>query len=177
MRLPVFLTLALGSATAWAQATITNPAPAPACAVGLYAQQRSAGVTVWTTALEDVEHPPQGRSPQDKRGLHVVVTPHEGTIREVTLRVTYLPYGLRALPADTMTKQDLREQSKTFTLHAGDAAGKKIAGDLLLGLVSGVKSVALESIVYADGSSWKAPAVNPCSVAPSGYVPVTATAP
>jgi hypothetical protein len=171
MRLPLFLAVAFGSAAALAQAPMTSPVPAAGCGVGLYAQQRGAGGTVWTTALED-----KSQAPKDKSGVHIQVSHRDQGIREVTLRVTFLPYGLRALPTDTMPKKDMREESKTFTVHAKNATEKKLTGDLLLGRVSGVKSVAVESIDFADGSSWKAPASNPCSVTPSGYVPVGATA-
>ncbi|SEG17732.1 hypothetical protein SAMN05421819_2071 [Bryocella elongata] len=174
MRLPLFVVMALGSsvgsaldsAAACGQAMMTNPAPAEQCGVGLFAQQRSTGVTVWTTLFEDHD-----QAPQDKSGLHVVVTPQKA-LREVTLRVTFLPYGLRAVPTDSITKRDMQEQTRTFHLSAKDATEKKLTGDLLLGRVSGVKSVAVEALEFADGSSWKAPTNNPCSVAPSGYLPV-----
>lgn len=175
MRLPFVLAISFGLAAvlvqaASAQALMSSPVPAAECGVGLYAQQRASGVTVWTTALED-----QAQTPSDKSGVHVVVMPKQA-VREVTLRVTFLPYGLRAVPTDSFAKKDMHEESRTFHLSAKDAAEKKLTGDLLLGRVSGVKSVAVESIEFADGSSWKAPRENPCSVAPSGYVPVNAEA-
>lgn len=163
--------MALSGLAAGAQAIQIVPAAMPGCRVGLYAQQRASGQTLWTTALEDVVHPPT-----QKRGLHVVVTRRTLAIRDITLRVTFLPYGVRAIPTDSLTRRDLSEQTRTFTLHGTDDAALKVTGDLLLGLVSGVKSVAVDKIEFADGSSWTAPENNPCRVAPSGYVPVAATA-
>jgi len=168
MRLPLFVLMALSSAVAFGQAAMTNPAPAGECGVGLFAQQRAAGVTVWTTAFEDKSSPPT-----DKSGLHVIVTPQK-PIREVTLRVTFLPYGLRVLPADSLARKDMQEQTRTFHLSAKDVTEMKLTGNLLLGRVSGVKSVAVESIEFADGGSWKAPKENPCRVTPSGFVLVNA---
>jgi hypothetical protein len=171
-----FLVAAMVSAgSAAAQAIATSPETLPACSVGMAAHAQGAGVTLWTTSLEDQASKVQ----QPDSGVHVVVSAREPkqTIRELTLRVTFLPPGLRVLPTDTIAPtSDRSETTRTFHLTARDGAALKLTGNLLLGRVAGITRVAVQRIEFADGTAWNAPTANPCSITPSGLLLVNANA-
>jgi hypothetical protein len=139
------------------------------CPVGMFAQRRDSGQTLWITSFED-EHQPQKIDPlkPGNTGVHVFLSSHgKATISQVEIAVYYVSPGARTLPvAADGTPADLH---KTFNLSAENGAALKLAGDLLLGPVAGITRVHLVSIDYADGTSWHA-TESACSVEPSRFI-------
>jgi hypothetical protein len=137
------------------------------CPVGMFAQRRDSGQTLWITSFED-EHQPQKINPlkPGNTGVHVFLSSHgKATIRQVEIAVYYVAPGTRVLPVGSdNTPPDPR---KTFNLSAENGASLKLAGDLLLGPVAGITRVHLLSIDYTDGTSWHAPRESACSIEPS----------
>jgi hypothetical protein len=140
------------------------------CPVGMFAERRDSGQTLWITSFED-EHQSQKLNPSKpgNTGVHVDLNSHgKATIRQVEVAVYYVAPGTRALPVTSDgTSADLR---KTFSLSAENGAALKLAGDLLIGPAAGITRVHLVSIEYADGTSWHAATDNACSVEPSRFV-------
>jgi hypothetical protein len=155
-------------------AHITLSGPSGNCPVGMFAQRRDSGQTLWITSFED-EHQSQKLNPSKpgNTGVHVFLSSHgKATIRQVEIAVYYVAPGTRVLPVSSdNTPPDPR---KTFNLSAENGAALKLAGDLLLGPVAGITRVHLVSIDYTDGTSWHAARESACSIEPSRLLLVNA---
>ena len=140
------------------------------CPVGMFAQRRDSGQTLWITSFED-GHQSQKINPlkPGNTGVHVFLSSHDkATIRQVEIAVYYVAPGVRALPvAAHGTPPDL---SKTFSLSAENGASLKLTGDLLVGPAAGITRIHLLSIDYADGTSWRPAGESACSVEPSRFL-------
>ncbi len=134
-------------------------------------QQARGGQTLWTIAEED-----QGaKNEANKAGLGVHVAFHDlkTPVHSLELRVSYLPQGLRLMPTDPKQgTKDMRESDKTFVLQ--QKAAMHVVGDLLVGPAATITRVHLMSVTYADGSVWRAPSADACSVVPNRMVEVAA---
>jgi hypothetical protein len=132
-------------------------------------QQTAGGATVWTTAQEDLQKKIQGRTP-GSMGVHVNFDSVKNPVASVELSVSYLPLKLRVMPvapgADTNA-----DSKKTFVLK--QAAALKIDGDLMVGPAATIQTVHLISATFADGSVWRAPNEDSCTVEPSRMLLVT----
>jgi hypothetical protein len=94
-------------------------------------------------------------------------------VRSLELRVSYLPSGLRVMPVDPKQgTKDMRESDKTFVLQ--QKAGVHVVGDLLVGPAATITRVHLMSVTFSDGSVWRAPSADACSVVPNGVMEVAA---
>ena len=142
------------------------------CPGQLTAQRQAKGVeTVWTVAQED-----EGAKNQTNKsglGVRVAFQGVKTPMHSLELRVSYLPQGLRLMPVDPKQEaKDMRESDKTFVLQ--QKAAMHVVGDLLVGPAATITRVHLMSVTYADGSVWRAPSADACSVVPSGYMLVEA---
>jgi hypothetical protein len=143
-------------------------------------------VEIWTGALED-----RGRSQESDGaargkfgglGIQVEFESANVPVHALELRVSYLPQQLRYLPVDPKGSQfmpagpkgakDMRESRKTFDL--AEQAAMHVDGNLWVGPASTIKRVHLLSVTYANGSVWRAPSEDACSVEPDGLLLVGA---
>lgn len=131
-------------------------------------QQATGGATVWTTALEDQDNSAPWIAKQTGLGIHIDFSGAKGAVKELELRVSYLPLGLRRMPAAPMvltTAVSPQERAKTFNLDR-DAA-MRIDADLLVGPAATITRVHLMSATFADGTVWRAPNQEACTIEPS----------
>lgn len=136
-------------------------------------QQATGGAEVWTTAMGDERARwarPQGL------GIHVDFQAANTEVNALELRVSYLPLGLHAmLVAPTVTNTATgspRERAKTFNLDR--VAAMRIGGDLLVGPAATITRVHLVSVTFADGTVWRAPSEDACTVVPTRIMLVAA---
>jgi hypothetical protein len=134
-------------------------------------RQATGGQTVWTIAQEDKGIKDRANKPS--LGVHVAFQGAKTPMHSLELRVSYLPQGLRLMPVDPKQgTKDMRESDKTFVLE--QKAAMHVVGDLLVGSAATITRVRLMSVTFADGSVWRAPSADACSVVPSGVMQVAA---
>ncbi|HEY4010898.1 MAG TPA: hypothetical protein VGM11_12160 [Acidobacteriaceae bacterium] len=145
------------------------------CPGQLMARQQTNGVgTVWATALEDKDKKDRSRAP-GSMGVHVEFEGAKTNVQALELSVSYLPPGMRLMPVDPKQRtKDTREDRKTFVLK--QEAAMHIDGDLMVGPAATITRVHLASVTYADGSMWRAPSEDACTVEPNRVLPVNAFA-
>lgn len=137
-----------------------------ACPVGAFrAQRQSPGEMVWTVSREDSKDTLFVRK-QGNSGVHFDLKSSLGAVRELHLSVSYVAPGARVMPVGAAEKSDVLE--KTFDVSADGEAD--VDRNLLVGRVFEITSVHLVSATFANGSVWRAPSENVCSVAPSGFL-------
>jgi hypothetical protein len=137
------------------------------CPGVLSARRQSAGGTVWTVAREDSARPGI-RGQAGNAGVHVALKSARGALREVELSVSYLAPGARVMPVGAAAPKDVLK--KTFELSADGETS--VDGDLLVGPAFNITRVHLLSATFANGSVWRAPSEDACSVAPDRFLPV-----
>ncbi|HEV2577982.1 MAG TPA: hypothetical protein VGU25_12300 [Acidobacteriaceae bacterium] len=132
-------------------------------------QQATGGATVWTTALEDQKDAAKVRP--SGLGVHVDFQVAHNAVKQLELRVSYEPLGLKRVPVAPGTNGSATatsEREKNFNLDR--EAAMKVDADLLVGPAATITSVHLMSATFADGSVWRAPTPDSCSVVPSRFV-------
>ena len=139
-------------------------------------QQATGGATVWTTAYEDRGDKADWIARPRGLGIHVEFAHAKTAVKELELRVSYLPLGLRSMPAETQLTNGVdrspQEKAKTFNLDR--EAAMRIGGDLLVGPAATITHVHLLSATFADGSVWHASSEDQCSIVPSKFMLVEA---
>lgn len=159
--------LAQSPATAAMQRLNSVQASITACPANMTVQQRGAPETVWTVASEDAATLPKNSL---GTGVHVELNSQATHLQQAELVVDYVIPGARVMPAGAA----MSTRTKTFHVVSSGGTSLTLAGDLLVGTVSGVTRVHLLSLKYTDGTSWHAAPGHDCSVEPSLYVPVAA---
>lgn len=129
-------------------------------------QQATGGAEIWTTGMGD-----QSAASATPRGLgiHVEFDGVRTAVKEIELRVSYLPLGLHVMQVGPATTHSVatqpRERAKTFNLDR--VAAMRVAGDLLVGPAATITRVHLVSVTFADGHVWHAPSEDTCTVVPN----------
>lgn len=92
----------------------------------------------------------------------------------VAVRVTVrgLAPWTRVVPVDSGSK-DSHQMAKTVDLKLNVATGKNGEGDVTLKSFASITRVDLESVEYADGTSWKASAMQSCHIVPDLFMLVS----
>jgi hypothetical protein len=91
----------------------------------------------------------------------------------VSVTVRGLSPWARIVPADRGS-QDSHTFAKTVDLKLNVATGKNAEEDVALQSFASITRVDLESVEYADGTSWKASAMQSCHIVPDLFVLVGA---
>lgn len=143
------------------------------CPGALRASQQAAGAAMeWTTALEDQKDNIAKVIPHGL-GIHVEFAGIKTPVKTLELRVNYEPLGLKRVPltlgANSFASAT-SEREKTFNLDRQPAM--LVDADLLVGPAATITRVHLVSATFADGSVWRAPTADACSVVPSRFVRV-----
>jgi hypothetical protein len=135
-------------------------------------QQATGGAVVWTTALEDQSDKTAWTARPSGLGIHVEFAGVKTAVKAMELRVSYLPLGLRRMPLDTTLRNTVaespQERAKTFDLDR--EAAMQIGGDLLVGPAAMITRVHLVSATFADGSLWRAPDEDACTIEPNRWL-------
>jgi hypothetical protein len=133
---------------------LESASPAAHCPVSLHAQQMPGGDR-WVVNGFTVK-------PLAQR-LHLTATapPHAGpivaaniTVRGYTGKARFTPVGVAG--------QDEGNAAKTLDVAFASGGGKQASTDIALAGFSAVTVVALNSITYSDGASWKLSAGSSC---------------
>ena len=90
----------------------------------------------------------------------------------VSVTVRGLGPWARVVPADGGSK-DSHKLAKTVDLKLNVATGKNVEEDVTLKSFASITRVDLESVEYADGTSWKASAVQSCHIVPDMFMLVS----
>lgn len=148
----------------------------PTCPAGLLRadQQATGGATVWTTALEDEGNQDALLRRPTGLGVHVDFQGIASPVKALELRVSYEPLGLKKVPLALGTNgfvSSPREREKNFNIDR--EAAMQVHADLLVGPAATITRVHLMSATFADGSVWRAPTPDACSVVPNRFMRVT----
>ncbi|HZQ44803.1 MAG TPA: hypothetical protein VFA99_16225 [Acidobacteriaceae bacterium] len=147
----------------------------PTCPAGLLRadQQATGGATLWTTAQEDEGDKEALLRRPTGLGVHVDFQGTTSPVKALELRVSYEPLGLKRVPAGPGTNgfvNNSREREKNFNVDR--EAAMRIRADLLVGPAATITRVHLMSATFADGSVWRAPTPDACSVVPNRFMRV-----
>jgi len=176
--LPVLAALTVPTQTA--QHTVPSTLNVTAygtCPVGMMAQRRDSGQTIWIVSLEDTAKLKHDETPKPgSTGVHVSLTaPEKSPIRQAELAVYFVPPGTHVLPVHNQygsqgSPKAPAEQKKTFHVSASDDASLRLTADLLVGPAAGITHIHILSMDYADGTTWTAPNKFACTVEPNGFL-------
>ncbi len=148
----------------------------PTCPAGLLQadQQATGGATVWTAALEDEGNKDALLRRPTGLGVHVDFQGTTGPVKALELRVSYEPLGLKRAAGYDWVRMNSwatrREREKNFNLDR--QATMRVDADLLVGPAATITRVHLVSATFADGSVWRAPTPDACSVVPNRFMRV-----
>lgn len=132
-----------------------------ACPVAVRAQQAAN----WSRQEVD-NNPPKGAAQR----LHLILTNSNSS------RITGAAVTVRGLtPKNRVTQTQLStgdssDAAKTLSLAFPAGPGKDVSSDLLVPGLSAVYSIDLDSITYADGSTWKLDAGKVCRTPIDGFM-------
>ena len=134
-------------------------------------QQASGGATVWTTAVEDQTDKDTANGKPKGLGVHIDFQGTKTAVKALELRVSYEPLGLKRVPVgpgtnDFVSNTVVRE--KNFNLDR--EAARRVDADLLVGPAATITRVHLVSATFANGTAWRAPSSDACSVVPSHFM-------
>jgi hypothetical protein len=133
------------------------PVQAPACPVPMRAQQGFSGGLVAVRQSQPAPPAPAFR-------LTLTLTNRKSTgIASARVTVFGLSGKARAIPLDSAPASDL---ARTMNIRFGDSGNADAAADLLLRGFTTVTRIDLDSLTYADGSTWTASTGTSCHVAP-----------
>jgi len=93
--------------------------------------------------------------------LHLIVT-SPNSKRVVAANVTVHGFANKGRVVPTLSAQDSSDATKTFDVKF-PAEPKEISTDLAVPGFSAVSAIDLNSVTYADGSTWKLAAGSTCS--------------
>ena len=160
-------TLLLLSATLAAQApgtgnavVLMGPLPSGACPVGFSARHANVGVLLNVSPAEK----PQGPA----YSLRFVPRHAEGiTGAKVTLHGIS---GHHVIPAGSHATAPSSQTTEAFTLALSSDGSHLFTSVVYPGSLTGVTSIELNELTFADGTRWHEKAESPCEIAPNGYM-------
>jgi len=90
----------------------------------------------------------------------------------VAANVTVRGFTDKPRLTQTMTTQDAPDTAKTLNVSFPADSGKEISAEFLVPGLSAATFIELNSVTYADGSTWKLPAGRVCRSQIDGIMPV-----
>jgi len=142
---------------------VQSPALTGACPVSLRAQQAAGGGTL---AVDNAR--PKGPAQR----LHLILTNPDS--RQVT-GATVTVRGLTAKGRITQTlatPDDSSDAARTLTVRFSAGPGNAVSADLWAPGLTAVQMVELNSVTYADGSTWKLADSSVCRTVPDKLMPI-----
>jgi hypothetical protein len=129
-----------------------------ACPVSMYAKQRGGG---------DLLNARDNRPGESMQRIHLVLGNTEGLAKIVGIEVSV--YGTsgknRAVPT-LVARNPLLDAAKTFNLPVDIGENQQASANLVLRGFTSVQSISLESVTYADGSTWNSSGSRSCRISP-----------
>jgi hypothetical protein len=145
--------------------TLWNPPGIQTCPVSLFAQRQS------TEEIARVGSPAQDGPAQS---LHITVDHQfEPAIKDIEITVHGLKPEARIYPIATASSPEV---TKAFQFHSKPESPGLTEFNVSMHHVGALRWVQITAIIFADGSTWHPFNVEQCSVVPSLYMPVDATA-
>ncbi len=126
------------------------------CPVGLRAQHGADG------GLLNVD---RSRPERPAQVLHLTLT-NPDSRRIVSARVRVRGLSGKGRVTETLAGQNDADATATLTVQLSQGTGKEAAGDLRVPDMTAVLSISLNSLTYADGSTWSFSGREGCRVAP-----------
>lgn len=172
--------------------TYVVPAPAMAeCPVSMRAQHGSGGALMMARNPKSglYAQPNQdGRSGGLEQRIHLILGKVKDSARVVAAKVTVrgmngkwlampassLQYGTSNAGTLSAGSSNIGSAVKTIDVRFGITADQTEFADLVLPGFSSVQSITLNSLTYADGSTWSSFNGNACRVAPEPFMLVSA---
>jgi hypothetical protein len=147
------------SATRLAPATLPAAAPASSCPVSLHALQGTGSGLLAVRNADPVPGPLQH--------IHLVLG-NGNASRPVTAKIIVrgLSDKSRTLLSTQLSNAERFDNTRTLYVTFTPENGNDVAADLALPGFTSVSSIRLESIGYADGSTWKIATGQVCRVVP-----------
>jgi hypothetical protein len=144
---------------------IVLPPVTDGCPVALHARQLAWGGTLAAR---------NGRSSGIGQWLHLTLTsPDSKPITGATVTVRGLtPKG--RVTRTVANKDEPDRAVKTLSLTFSDGAGKTASSDLWIPGMTAAQAIDLNSVTYADGSTWKLPGNATCRIAPDPLMLIAA---
>jgi hypothetical protein len=140
------------------------------CPVGLRAQRE---VTLGTVIVKNGEDDRSRPKDEITQRLHMTLTnsnPHDIVGMQIT--VHGFPAKARAVPT-LSTESNAPELKQTIALKINVGSNQNASTDLRLRAFTAVRLLDVDSVDYADGSSWHASAHQGCHVEPDGFMLVS----
>lgn len=134
------------------QKIVIQVAPPPSCPVSLYARQAPGADRIEVNGVQ-IKGPAQM--------LHLMVT-GSNSRRVVAAQVTVHGFANKVRAVQTMSTPAPSDAAKAFDVRF-PTGPKEIATDLAVPGYSAVSVIDLNSVTYADGSTWKFAAESTCS--------------
>jgi hypothetical protein len=126
--------------------------PASSCPISLYARQVPAGDMMEVNGV---------RFKEIAQFLHLTVAAPNSK-RIVEANVTVRGFANKARLLQTMSNQDSSDAAKTLDVRFPAGPGEEVSADLSVPGLSAVSAIDLNSVTYADGSTWKLVAGSSC---------------
>lgn len=140
------------------------------CPVGLRAQRE---VTLGTVIVKNGQDDQSRPKDEITQRLHMTLTnsnPHD--IVGIQITVHGFPAKARLVPT-VSAQSDASELKKTIALKINVGSNQNASTDLRLRAFTAVRLLDVDSVDYADGSSWHASAQQTCHVEPEGFMLVS----
>jgi hypothetical protein len=140
------------------------------CPVGLRAQRQ---VTPGTVIVKNGREDQRARENKFTQRLRMTLT--NPNWREVVgIQITAHGFSAKARVVPTVSAQsDASELKKTIDLKLNVGYNQHAITDLMLDAFTSVSRIDLDSVDYADGSSWHSSAGQTCHIAPDGIMLVS----
>jgi hypothetical protein len=112
--------------------------------------------------------------PEQRINLRMInLLPHDIVNAEITARG--FGHNWRVIfVSDTPGAQRTRDLAKTVDVALDVKGNSSASRELSFAYFSVIRTIEVNSVTYADGSTWRAPSPEACSVAPSLIMPVSA---
>ena len=143
--------------------TVPPPIDPSKCPVGLEVEQNGS-LVAYSVPADDVDHRPLQRFDLKMTNL----SPHEIVNAEITAHAFSDKWRVFSVPAPT---PDL---AKTVDFAFNVKGNSSASRELSFAHLPAIRSFDVDSVTYADGSTWHASSPGACSVSPDAIVRISA---
>ncbi len=139
------------------------PPSAGTCPVSLQARRQG------TVAMQNAKDSQPDRTPAQQLQLTLINYSHTRNVVSAVLKVYGYDGSVQVMPADPI-RRGSREVSRTIEVNLSVLGGRSATTDLTMRKFAAVSRIEVESVEFADGSSWKAAEQGLCSFTPELYM-------
>jgi hypothetical protein len=142
------------------------------CPIYMHAEQRSGGDVMNARRIEPGEAPRPSNGPTQRIHLILRNLKDSADITRIKVSVHGTSGKSRTLKTE-LTPDEISDAAKAFDLPVSIRKDEGASTNLVLQGFTSVQSITLESVTYADGSSWSSSAGGTCRIAPDPLVLVS----